>query len=70
MTEIGMKIKKQSPYSHTVVVTHCNGSAGYLVTDNTYTEGGYEAMVSRTMPGTAGQIMDNLNQMIRSLSND
>ena len=70
MTEIGMEIKKQSPYSHTVVVTHCNGSAGYLLTDDTYKEGGYEAMVSKTMPGTADQIIENLNQMIRSLSND
>jgi len=66
MTEIGMEIKKQSPYSHTVVVTHCNGSAGYLLTDDAYAEGGYEAMVSRTMPGTADQITDNLINMINS----
>ncbi len=70
MTEIGMEIKKQSPYSHTVVVTHCNGSAGYLVTDDTYKEGGYEAMVSKTMPGTADQITNNLINMINSEIND
>ena len=67
MTEIGMAVKNQSPYQHTVVITHCNGSAGYLLTDQAYAEGGYEAMVSKTMPGTAEQIIDNLSEMIRSL---
>jgi hypothetical protein len=33
MTEIGMEIKRQSPYSGTLVVTHCNGSSGYICTD-------------------------------------
>jgi hypothetical protein len=65
MTEIGMAIKQASPYNHTVIVTHCNGSAGYLVTDKTYQEGGYEAQVSRTMPGTADAIIDNIVQLIR-----
>ena len=67
MTEIGMALKAKSPYSNTVVVTHCNGNAGYLITDQAYVEGGYEAMVSRTMPGTADAIVDNLNRLIRAL---
>ena len=67
MTEIGMDIKQISPYSQTVIITHCNGSAGYLVTDQAYQEGGYEAMVTRTMPGTAALIIDNMNKLIRQL---
>ncbi len=67
MTDIGMAVKAHSPYSHTVVVTHCNGSAGYLITDEAYQQGGYEAMVSRTMPGTADLIVDNLGKLIREL---
>ena len=67
MTEIGMKIKSESPYKNTVILTHCNGNSGYLCTDKAYPEGGYEAMVSRTMPGTADLISENLKKMIRSL---
>ena len=66
MTEIGMAIKQTSPYSNTIIVTHCNGNAGYLITDKTYLEGGYEAQVSRTMPGTADAIVENLVKLIRS----
>ena len=67
MTEIGMKIKSESPFKNTVILTHCNGNSGYLCTDKAYPEGGYEAMVSRTMPGTADLISENLKRMIRSL---
>ena len=67
MTEIGMRIKSESPFKHTIVVTHCNGNSGYLCTDAAYPEGGYEAMVSRTMPGTEHLISESLKKMIRSL---
>lgn len=33
MNEIGSDIKKQSPYTSTIIVTHCNGSSGYICTD-------------------------------------
>ncbi|NND06739.1 MAG: hypothetical protein HKN87_10195 [Saprospiraceae bacterium] len=67
MTEIGMRIKSESPIKHTMIITHCNGNSGYLCTDAAYPEGGYEAMVSRTMPGTEYLISENLKKMIRSL---
>jgi len=37
-----MKIKKQSHYNYTFIIIHCNGSSGYIVTDKSYKEGGYE----------------------------
>jgi neutral ceramidase len=42
LTEIGMAIKEGSPYKHTFIITHCNGSSGYLPPANLYKEGGYE----------------------------
>ena len=42
LTEIGMAIKAGSPFKHTFVITHCNGSSGYLVPAELYKEGGYE----------------------------
>ncbi len=67
MTEIGMNIKKESPFKNTIVVTHCNGHCGYLCTDNAYPEGGYEIQVTHTMPGTEGLIEENFKNMIYTL---
>jgi hypothetical protein len=67
MTTIGMKVKEQSPYRNTTLLTHCNGSSGYLCTDAAYQEGGYEPMVSRTMPGVEKIIVDNFLSMLNDL---
>ena len=61
------EIKSESPYRNTIIITHCNGNSGYLCTDAAYPEGGYEAMVSRTMPGTERLISDTLKKMILSI---
>ena len=42
LTEIGMAIKAGSPFKHTFIITHCNGSSGYLPVSELYKEGGYE----------------------------
>ena len=63
VNQVGLDIKKDSPFTDTFVLSHCNGSSGYLVTDEMYKEGGYEPMVSRTMPGTAGQIVDGFAKL-------
>ncbi|NQU85942.1 MAG: neutral/alkaline non-lysosomal ceramidase N-terminal domain-containing protein [Mariniphaga sp.] len=69
MNEIGLKIKVDSPFENTIVVTHCNGNSGYLCTDEAYPLGGYEVMVTQTMPGTELLITDNLQKMIESVKN-
>lgn len=63
MNEIGLQVKKDSPFKYTYILTHCNGSSGYLVTDKAYKEGGYEPMVSRTMPGTEEMIIQGFRMM-------
>jgi hypothetical protein len=68
MTSIGMKIKDQSPFRNTILLTHCNGSSGYLCTDEAYQEGGYEPMVSRTMPGVDKIITTNLLSLLSELA--
>jgi neutral ceramidase len=42
LTEIGMAIKEGSPFKYTFIITHCNGSSGYLPLSELYNEGGYE----------------------------
>ena len=67
MNEIGTEIKNQSPYTNTVIITHCNGSSGYICTDKAFTEGGYEVKVSRLMPGAEEPLTSQLLQMIYGL---
>ncbi len=67
MTTIGMKVKEESPFSNTTILTHCNGSSGYLCTDAAYQEGGYEPMVSRTMPGVEKIIVDSFLALLNEL---
>jgi len=66
MTEMGMEIKKESPYPSTVIITHCNGSSGYICTDKAFNEGGYEVKVSRLMPGVEKPLVRKCVDMIRS----
>ena len=67
VNQVGLDIKKDSPFTDTFVLSHCNGSSGYLVTDEMYKEGGYEPMVSRTMPGTAEQIREGFAKLNNGL---
>jgi hypothetical protein len=66
MTEIGMEIKRQSPYSGTLVVTHCNGSSGYICTDKSFKEGGYEIKVTKLMPGAEKLITRKFQELINA----
>lgn len=66
-TEIGMEIKGQSPYSQTMVLTHCNGSSGYICTDSAFPKGGYEIAVTRLMPGIEKSLIKNIIELINSI---
>ena len=65
--EIGAALKKQSPYTNTIIITHCNGSSGYLITDKAYEEGGYEARSTRVKSGAEKVLLQNLLDMIYEL---
>lgn len=67
MNEIGMQIKKLSPYTQTCVVTHCNGGSGYLATDASFKEGGYEVRTTRAMPGAEKILVETMLEMINQL---
>jgi neutral ceramidase len=64
VNEIGMDVKNRSPYSNTIVVTHCNGSSGYICTDKMFPEGGYEVKVTRFMPGVEKPLTDKYLELI------
>ena len=66
-TEIGMNMKKRSS-GNTTVMTHCNGASGYICTDASYREGGYEPRVSHLMPGSQADLENMLVELIDGLN--
>jgi hypothetical protein len=67
--QIGVKLKNLSPYANTFILTHCNGSCGYLVSDEAIPEGGYEVRSTSVQSGAESGIIEGLLQMIHELSN-
>ena len=65
--EISVKMRNQSPYAFSLMITHCNGSSGYLITDAAYAEGGYEVRTTRVKPGAEKAIVENLLAMINEM---
>jgi hypothetical protein len=78
--QISVQMRNRSPYKNTFMITHCNGSVGYLVTENAYEvpgqsgyvdktkpTGGYEPGSTRVKTGAEKAIIDNLLQMIKQL---
>lgn len=67
LTEVGMAIKEASPFPHTFIITHCNGSAGYLPPKHLYEEGGYEIESSRFAPEAAELLVQETRKMLEGL---
>lgn len=65
--QISVKMRAQSPYTNTFMITHCNGSCGYLVTEDAYAIGGYEVGSTQAKSGAEKAIIENLLEMIAEL---
>ena len=65
--EIGQAIKSASPFPHTIIITHCNGAAGYLPIRPSYLEGGYEVRSSRFAPDAADLVIHEAVRMLNAL---
>jgi hypothetical protein len=46
-------LKRESPFNDTVMVTHANGSSGYIPSDDAFDQISYEITTSRLKPGCA-----------------
>ena len=65
-TLIAQRLKAESPFSSTVMVTHANGSSGYIPNDAAFDQISYEITTSHLKPGCAeNAIVNGLLDMIR-----
>jgi hypothetical protein len=67
LTEIGMEIKKGSPFRHTFIITHCNGASGYLPPAELYKEGGYEVSSTKFEIGSSDLVVKKALRMLYDL---
>ena len=61
-TEVGKRIKRASPFEHTLIVELANGTHGYIATQITHDYGAYETKLSKinacTAPDSADRIVN------------
>lgn len=65
--EIGKAIKTASPFPNTLIITLCNGAAGYVPTKEAYPEGGYEVQTSPFAPEAAEAVVQEAVRLLREL---
>jgi neutral ceramidase len=66
--EIGLAIKRASPFATTLVVELCNDAPGYLPTKKAFAEGSYETVNSRIAPGGAEMLVEAAARMLKDLA--
>ncbi len=69
--EIGLAIKRQSPFARTLVIELANDWLGYIPTDRALAEGGYEtelATSSKASPGTEAQWIQTAVDLLEKLA--
>ena len=67
LTNISLRLKKESPFNRTIMVTHCNGSSGYLPDDAAYDQVSYEIVTTRVKRGCAeNAIVNGLVEMMNT----
>ncbi len=67
LSEIGMAIKTASPFDNTIIITHCNGTAGYLPPQHRYVEGGYEVNTSPFASTAADRLVTHVVRQLHQL---
>ena len=66
-SQLGKAIKEASPFPTTLIITHCNGAAGYVPTKEAYPEGGYEVRTSPFAPEAAEVLVREAVTLLREL---
>jgi neutral ceramidase len=66
-TAIAQRLAREMPLARTIMVTHTNGSSGYIPSDAAFDPVGYEVTASRLKPGCAeGAIVNGFLELART----
>lgn len=65
--ELGLAIKKASPFANTMIVELANGSIGYVPNRAAYAEGNYEVVSARCAEGSGELLVEAANRILKAL---
>jgi len=65
--ELGLAIKKRSPFPLTLVATLSNDNIGYIPDQRSYAEGNYEPISARCAPGSGEKLVDAAVSLLEEL---
>ena len=68
--ELGLFVKQNSPFRHTVIAELANGSVGYVPTRRAFAEGNYEPVSARCAPGSGEQVAEAAVRLLRELRSE
>ncbi|MGB9717129.1 MAG: neutral/alkaline non-lysosomal ceramidase N-terminal domain-containing protein [Thermoproteota archaeon] len=71
LVEVGIRIKKGSPLSPTLIVSYANGYCGYIATSEAYEQGGYEVTPvwwNRLAKGAAETLIEESVSLLKRLA--
>jgi hypothetical protein len=68
--ELGLAIKKRSPFKQTLIAELANGSIGYIPDRRSYAEGNYEPVSSRCAPGSGEQLVQTALKLLDQLHSE
>jgi hypothetical protein len=67
--ELGLEIKKQSPFKHTIIAELANGAIGYIPNEKAYEEGNYEPISARCAKGSGEALARSALKLLRAARN-
>ena len=65
--ELGIALKKRSPFRHTLITTLANGNEGYIPDRRSYAERAYEAESARVEPGSGEKLVEAAASLLAEL---
>ena len=65
--ELGLAVKQQSPFPHTVIAELANGSVGYVPTFKAYAQGNYEVVSARCAAGSGEKLATTAVKLLKEL---
>jgi hypothetical protein len=65
--ELGLDIKKASPFAYTMIAELANGSIGYIPNKSAYAEGNYEVVSARCANGSGENLVEAARQLLKEL---
>jgi neutral ceramidase len=65
--DLGLAIKKASPFATTLVIELCQDAPGYVPTEKAFAEGSYETVNSRVAPGGGEKLVATAIRLLKGL---